>query len=140
MRRREFIALVGGAAAALPLAARAQQPPTTTIGFVHSASATFTATLTAGFEQGLKEAGYVNVQNLTIEYRWAEGQYDRLPSIIADLIEHRSRRLRPWADRRLRAPPWRRRPPFQSFLSAPLIRLRRALCPVLISRVATLPA
>ncbi len=88
MRRRKFITLAG-AVAAWPLVARAQQPPTTTIGFVHSASATFTATLTAGFEQGLKEAGYINGQNLTIEYRWAEGQYDRLPSIIADLIEYR---------------------------------------------------
>src|SRR6266571_3968485 len=86
MRRREFIMLLGGATAALPLTARAQQPPTATIGFVHSASATFTATLTAGFEQGLKEAGYVNGQNLAIEYRWAEGSYDRLPALAADLV------------------------------------------------------
>jgi putative tryptophan/tyrosine transport system substrate-binding protein len=89
MRRRQFIALLGGATATWSLAARAQQPPSATIGFVHSASATFTATETAGFEHGLKEAGYVNGQNLAIEYRWAEGQYDRLPSIIADLIRHR---------------------------------------------------
>jgi putative tryptophan/tyrosine transport system substrate-binding protein len=59
MRRRDFITLAASATVAWPLAARAQQPPTTTIGFVHSASATFTATLTAGFEQGLREAGYV---------------------------------------------------------------------------------
>ena len=89
MRRRDFIKAIVGSAAAWPLAAAAQQPPTATIGFIHSASATFTATETAGFEQGLKEAGYVNGQNLAIEYRWAEGQYDRLPSIIADLIGHR---------------------------------------------------
>jgi putative ABC transport system substrate-binding protein len=88
MNRRAIITLLGGAAA-WPLAATAQQPPTATIGFVHSASATFTATLTAGFEEGLREAGYVNGQNLAIEYRWAEGQYDQLPSIIADLIAHR---------------------------------------------------
>jgi len=88
-KRREFITMLGGAAVAWPFAARAQQPPTATIGFVHSASATFTATEVAGFEQGLKEAGYANGQNLAIEYRWAEGQYDRLPSIIADLIGHR---------------------------------------------------
>ena len=88
MRRREFITFFGGAAA-WPVAVRAQQSPTATIGFVHSASATFTATEIAGFEQGLKEAGYINGQNLAIEYRWAEGQYDRLPSIIADLIGHR---------------------------------------------------
>jgi putative ABC transport system substrate-binding protein len=88
MKRREFITLFGGAAA-WPVAVRAQQTSTATIGFVHSASATFTATEIAGFEQGLKEAGYINGQNLAIEYRWAEGQYDRLPSIIADLIGHR---------------------------------------------------
>jgi putative tryptophan/tyrosine transport system substrate-binding protein len=87
--RREFIRFLGGAAVIWPSATRAQQPPTATIGFVHLASATFTATETAGFEQGLKETGYVNGQNLAIEYRWAEGQYDRLPSIIADLIGHR---------------------------------------------------
>ena len=139
MRRREFITLVG-TAAAWPLAAHAQQPPTTTIGFVHSASATFTATLTAGFEQGLKEAGYVNGQNLTIEYRWAEGQYDRLPSIIADLIEHRVAAITAAGG------PAPARTAMAATTTIPIIFVsatdprRRALCPVLIGRVATLRA
>jgi putative ABC transport system substrate-binding protein len=81
MNRRALMTLLSGAAA-WPFAARAQQPPTATIGFVHSASATFTATETAGFEQGLKETGYGNGQNLAIEYRWAEGQYDRRRSSL----------------------------------------------------------
>jgi putative ABC transport system substrate-binding protein len=90
MRRREFIALVGTTAAAWPFSAAAQQPATPVIGFLSSRSPDESKHLVAAFREGLKASGgYVEGKNVAIEYRWAEGQYDGLPALAADLVREK---------------------------------------------------
>lgn len=87
MRRRDFMILLGGAAAA-PLAARAQQPGLPVIGWLNSGSARATAARLNAFQKGLRDVGYVENQNIVIEYRWADNHYERLPALAADLARH----------------------------------------------------
>jgi putative tryptophan/tyrosine transport system substrate-binding protein len=89
VRRREFITLLGGAAAAWPLVARAQQPELPVVGVIDGGSADASARWVIRFRKGLNETGYVEGKNVTVEYHWLEGQYDHLPALMADLVRRR---------------------------------------------------
>ncbi len=86
MRRREFITIIGGAAVGWPIGAQTQQPVMPVVGFLNGASPATYGPMVAAFRQGLKQAGYIEGQNVAIEFRWAEGKYDRLPELAADLV------------------------------------------------------
>jgi putative ABC transport system substrate-binding protein len=88
LKRRDFMTLLGGSAVAWPLAARAQQP-VPVIGFLRDSSTEGSTAIISAFQRGVKEAGLVEGQNVIIEYRWSEGQYDRLPSLASELVRHR---------------------------------------------------
>src|SRR5262249_53976666 len=87
--RRELLVALGGAAVAWPLAARAQQAAMPVVGFLSSRSTVESSHVVAAFREGLAENGYIEGQNLRIEYRWAEGQYDRLPGLASEMVGHK---------------------------------------------------
>jgi putative tryptophan/tyrosine transport system substrate-binding protein len=134
--RREFITLLGGAAAAWPLAARAQQQALPVIGYLNFGSPEYDAPRLTGLRRGLNETGYVEGRNYVIEYRWAGNQADRLPALVADLIQLRVAAIVATgltAASLLKLPP----PASQSCSASVLILCSSGLLPASIGREAT---
>jgi putative ABC transport system substrate-binding protein len=139
VKRRDFIALLGSVAAAWPLAARAQQPAMPVVGVVTSLSSSFMERYAPALREGLNEAGYIDGRNVAVEYRSAEGYYDRLPGLVAELIDHKAAVIVAVGGSdpaRIAKRPARS----QLFLPAPPIPSRRALSPASIDPEATSPA
>ena len=136
IRRREFISLLGGAAAAWPIAAGAQQAAMPVIGFLGAVSPTGFSDRLQAFHQGLKDTGYAEGANIAIEYRWAENQLDRLPAMAADLVRRQVAALSRAAA--LSQPSLPRRRPLRSQLCSPSRRTQSslALSPASPDRVA----
>ena len=139
IERRKFLATLGGAAAAWPLAARAEQPAMPVIAFINGASAVASAHYAPALRNGLNETGYIEGQNVTVEYHWLDGQYNRLPALMADLVRRQVAVIAPTGNLP-RWPPKLQPRRSRSSSASRKTRLNLALSPASRGRAATRPA